>query len=462
MDQALCFQRAYGRPVFVLLFSCADDSISTRLASRGEKRIGNDHSILKTRLEIFSEKTLPLIHYFESKSMLVRVLAEPNKDIVFSAAQKYFRPLSCPGMDVICITGCHLSGKSTLAKKLSQSIGGIHICVSDLIRNEVDRGFHLGSELLKDMSIGNQIGSDVVLYLLQRSLERYQHVSGQPIILDGFPFTLEQLEVFQRTVGNVKLLIHLKTTADVICSRNLEEENLCRRKHLVYTSCIHELEQALSNDSRYRVIDASKSMEDVAAISTLLSHKLIISQTLSIGDQAPNFVADTTSGIINFYFWKGESWAIIFSYSESLNPVCQAELNAVAQRQTQWTDRSVKVLALSNDKLDTQSSVFSDEFQNKWATFPIIADCDRRVALSYGILEFQDQIEYDDKDAFFTTHSVFIIDPKNTVRATLKYPTSIPRDFDEIMKLLDVLQAPQESLIGTSRNTEILHDRIQC
>jgi alkyl hydroperoxide reductase subunit AhpC/adenylate kinase family enzyme len=402
--------------------------------------------MLKGRLEIFHQNTLPLIHYFESRSILVRVLAESSEASVFSVAQKYFRPLSCSGRDIICIMGCHSSGKSSLAKKLCQSIGGIHICVSDLIRDEVNRGCHLGSEIVKEMKIGNEIDTDVVLYLLQRSLERYQNFFDQPVILDGFPFTLEQFEVFERTIGHVKLIIQLKTTADVIYSRSIgEEEKVARRKHLVYTNCVNSLEQALTGDSRYYVIDASMNMEKVAAIATLLSHKFVISCTPRIGDQAPNFVADTTNGTINFYFWKGGSWAVICSYSGSSNPVFMTELTSIARRQKEWNDRSVKFLALTHDTLDVQASLISsmEEFKNSGTAFPIVADSDRRVAISYGILEFKDQINFDDKDALVTTHSLIVIDPKNTIRAIITSPTSTTRDFDEILNLLDSLQETQ-------------------
>lgn len=440
----------------MLLFDCTDESLKSRLGFREEKRIGEDPNILQRRLEIFSHKTLPVIHYFESRAMLVRISSEPDKNRVFGVAQKYFRPLPFFDKDFICIMGCHSSGKSTLAKNLSQRLGGIHLCISDLIRAEVDRGFHLGSQLMEDMKIGNQINTDVVLYLVQRSLERYKHIMGQPFILDGFPFDLEQLEAFERTVGHVKLIINLNATAKVVCGRNLNlGQDLSERKHLVYTKSIQSLEQALSGDSRYYVIDASKNPEDIASISTLLSQKFVLNKTLSVGDSAPNFVADTTNGIINFYFWKGESWTMLFSYPETTNKHdsdVMSELCFVAKIQNELNDRSVKVIGLNCDTLDNHSSLISEieETQNISVSFPIIADCDQMVSLSYGMLKLKDEME-----VLLTPHSVFIIDPQNNIRAIFSYPASVYGNFEEILGLIDSLQASDKSNISPLVNLDL-------
>jgi adenylate kinase family enzyme len=163
---------------------------------------------------------------------------------------------------------------------------------------EIDRGFHLASGLTKEMKSGDKINLNVVLYLVQRAMEKQNYSPEQPIVLDGFPFTLEQFEVFERTIGHVKLIIHLDATANIICSRNIgEDEKISRRKHLVYTKAVNSLEQSLSGDPRYKVVDASLPIEQTAEISTMLYYKLDVKNSSELDAEDSNLIAITTNGL---------------------------------------------------------------------------------------------------------------------------------------------------------------------
>ena len=157
--------------------------------------------------------------------------------------------------------------------------------------------------------------------------------------------------------------------------------------------------------------------------------------TLRLGDNAPDFTAETTEGEISFHDWKGDGWAVLFSHPADFTPVCTTELGRVAALKDEWADRNAKVLAVSVDAIDDHEAWKKDieEVGGSAVTYPIVADKDRKVA------ELYDMIHPGEGDTS-SVRSVFLIDPKGKVRLTLTYPKSAGRNFDEVLRALDALQ----------------------
>ena len=157
--------------------------------------------------------------------------------------------------------------------------------------------------------------------------------------------------------------------------------------------------------------------------------------TLRLGDDAPDFTAETTEGEISFLDWKGAGWAVLFSHPADFTPVCTTELGRVAQLKDEWDRRNTKVLAVSVDALEDHNAWKSDieEVSGSAVTYPIVADKDRQVA------ELYDMIHPGAGDTS-PVRSVFLIDPAGKVRLSLTYPKSAGRNFDEILRALDALQ----------------------
>ena len=168
---------------------------------------------------------------------------------------------------------------------------------------------------------------------------------------------------------------------------------------------------------------------------------------LRLGDEAPNFTAETTAGTVNFHEWLGDGWGILFSHPKDFTPVCTTELGAVAKISDEFKKRNVKVLAVSVDPLDSHKSWINDinETQNCTVNYPIIADPDRTVANLY------DMIHPNALDNM-TVRSVFVIGPDKKVKLTLTYPASTGRNFDEILRVVDSLQLTAKHQVATPAN----------
>ena len=156
---------------------------------------------------------------------------------------------------------------------------------------------------------------------------------------------------------------------------------------------------------------------------------------IRLGDEAPDFTADTTEGTLGFYDWKGDSWAVLFSHPKDFTPVCTTELGAVARLKPEFDRRNTKVIGLSVDSLDLHGKWAQDieDVTGSAPNFPMIADPDRKIADLY------DMIHPNASDTN-TVRSVFVIGPDNKVKLTLTYPASTGRNFAELLRVIDSLQ----------------------
>jgi len=169
--------------------------------------------------------------------------------------------------------------------------------------------------------------------------------------------------------------------------------------------------------------------------------------TIRLGDEAPNFTADTSEGTIDFHEWLGDSWGILFSHPADYTPVCTTELGTVAKYKEEFKKRNVKVVALSVDSVTSHKDWIKDinETQNTTVNFPIIADEDRKVSNLYDMI-------HPNADNNLTVRSVFIIDPNKKVKLIIVYPASTGRNFDELLRVIDSLQLTAYHKVATPAN----------
>jgi alkyl hydroperoxide reductase subunit AhpC len=168
---------------------------------------------------------------------------------------------------------------------------------------------------------------------------------------------------------------------------------------------------------------------------------------LRLGDDAPDFKAETTEGPIDFYDWKGDSWAVLFSHPKDFTPVCTTELGYTAKLKPEFEKRNVKVIGLSVDSPENHEAWANDieETQGTRPNFPIIADSDRKVSDLYDMI-------HPNASETTTVRSVFVIGPDNKVKLTITYPAATGRNFDEILRVIDSLQLTANYSVATPVN----------
>ena len=156
---------------------------------------------------------------------------------------------------------------------------------------------------------------------------------------------------------------------------------------------------------------------------------------IRLGDEAPDFTAETTEGTIRFHEWLGDKWGVLFSHPKDFTPVCTTELGAVARLKGEFDKRNTKVMGLSVDPIDSHEKWSQDiaDVTGHAPNFPMIADADRKVSDLY------DMIHPGAADTV-TVRSVFVVGPDKKVKLTLTYPQSTGRNFDELLRVIDSLQ----------------------
>jgi alkyl hydroperoxide reductase subunit AhpC len=178
--------------------------------------------------------------------------------------------------------------------------------------------------------------------------------------------------------------------------------------------------------------------------------------TLQLGQDAPDFEAETTEGRINFHDWIGDSWAVLFSHPKDFTPVCTTELGYMASIKPEFDRRNVKVLGLSVDSTGDHEGWARDieETQGHAPNFPLIADDDFNVAKLYGMLpadtsgDAKERTPADNQ----TVRNVFVIGPDKKVKLILVYPMTTGRNFDEVLRVIDSLQLTANHKVSTPVN----------
>jgi thioredoxin-dependent peroxiredoxin len=181
-----------------------------------------------------------------------------------------------------------------------------------------------------------------------------------------------------------------------------------------------------------------------------------------IGDEAPDFTADTTEGKVRFHEWIGDKWAIIFSHPKDFTPVCTTELGYMAGLKPEFDKRNTKIIGLSIDPVTDHTRWANDikETQGNAVNYPIIGDADLTVAKLYDMIHPNAVGGQRTAADNATIRSVFIIGPDKKVKAMLIYPMSSGRNFDEVLRLLDSLQVSAKHGVATPVNWKLGQDVI--
>jgi thioredoxin-dependent peroxiredoxin len=177
---------------------------------------------------------------------------------------------------------------------------------------------------------------------------------------------------------------------------------------------------------------------------------------LHIGDEAPDFFAETTEGTIRFHEWIGNGWAVLFSHPKDFTPVCTTELGYMAGLKSEFDKRNTKILGLSVDAVSDHRRWTGDieETQGHKVNYPLIGDPELKVAKLYDMIHPNASGTAAERTAQdnATVRSVFIIGPDKKIKMTMTYPMSCGRNFDEILRIVDALQLNAKHNVATPAN----------
>jgi thioredoxin-dependent peroxiredoxin len=179
-------------------------------------------------------------------------------------------------------------------------------------------------------------------------------------------------------------------------------------------------------------------------------------QTLVIGDDAPDFEADTTEGKIRFHDWLGNSWGVLFSHPKDFTPVCTTELGTMARLKPEFDKRGVKIIGLSVDPVSNHAKWAKDieETQGTAPNYPMIGDPELKIAKAFGMLPVSVGTTSEGRTAADnqTVRNVYIIGPDKKIKLVLSYPMTAGRNFDEILRVIDSLQLTAKHKVATPAN----------
>ncbi len=166
--------------------------------------------------------------------------------------------------------------------------------------------------------------------------------------------------------------------------------------------------------------------------------------TLRLGDEAPDFTAETTEGKVSLHEYLGDSWGLLFSHPADFTPICTTELGELAKRKGEFDARNVKLIGLSVDSIESHKGWLPDiaDVKGTALNYPLIADPDRNVATLYDMI-------HPSMNEKVTVRSVFVIGPDKKIKLTLTYPQTTGRNIDELLRVIDSIQLTAKFAVGT-------------
>ena len=177
---------------------------------------------------------------------------------------------------------------------------------------------------------------------------------------------------------------------------------------------------------------------------------------IRIGDEAPDFTAETTEGKIRFHEWIGDKWVVLFSHPKDFTPVCTTELGYMAGLKPDFDKRNVKIIGLSVDPVSDHKAWAKDiqETQGHAVNYPMIGDVDLKVAKLYNMLPADETGTCEGRTPATNAavRTVFVIGPDKKIKLQLSYPMTTGRNFDEVLRVLDSMQLTAKHQVATPAN----------
>jgi peroxiredoxin (alkyl hydroperoxide reductase subunit C) len=159
-----------------------------------------------------------------------------------------------------------------------------------------------------------------------------------------------------------------------------------------------------------------------------------------VGKKAPDFTMVTTKNLetlaekVSLSDYRGK-WLCLYFYPLDFTFVCPTEITALDERYQEFLDLDCEVLGVSTDSIYSHRAWIRTPKENGGLgpiKHPLASDITKEVSKAYGVLIEEEGV---------ALRGLFLIDPEGTVRYQVVHDNNIGRNVDEILRVLEALQA---------------------
>jgi len=190
---------------------------------------------------------------------------------------------------------------------------------------------------------------------------------------------------------------------------------------------------------------------DKPAVGARIATPGVIGKAIATGDMMPDFEATTTTGNVKLHDWMGNQWSLLIAFGKAFEPVGLSELVQMSKYSEEFGKRGVKLLALTPDSTESQTSFIGDveQFTDNPFDIAMVGDESKDVSVTLGLMEDADRQEAP------SFNTAFIVGDDKTVKTRFQYAAEVGFNFDEIIRVIDALQLTAAKKVRTPANWKL-------
>lgn len=143
---------------------------------------------------------------------------------------------------------------------------------------------------------------------------------------------------------------------------------------------------------------------------------------IAVGENAPDFEAESTVGKIRLSDFKGKN-VVLYFYPKSFTPGCTREIQRFAELYEEFKRLNTEIIGVSADSITTQRR-FAEKYGAK---FPVVDDKEKKIIQLYGVLN---------EKGTSAQRVTFIIDPNGKIIEIVKNLKKAEEHADKALEII--------------------------
>jgi peroxiredoxin (alkyl hydroperoxide reductase subunit C) len=173
---------------------------------------------------------------------------------------------------------------------------------------------------------------------------------------------------------------------------------------------------------------------------------------LTVGDKFPAFevtAVDSQKAFITVTEKSYEgTWKVYFFWPKDFTFVCPTEISAFGKLNAEFAERDAQVLGASIDSEFVHLAWRNQHPDLKDLPFPMLSDLKRELVTALGIVDLKVGV---------AQRAAFIVDPENVIRFVYVTDSSVGRNPQEVLRILDALQTDELCPCNWHKGEETIH-----